>query len=572
MSLWYDKKGKEYATKGPTSWIKYYAEYLVSNLRDQMDARLTRHYDGTEGRHRAEDIDFDESATVKEMLETETSQRKAEDALIRGSLQTESQTRASEDARLAAQIASGEELTQAALDKKVDKIEGKGLSANDYTDAEKSKLSGIEAGAQVNSVTSVAGRIGAVTLSKGDVGLSNVDNTADLAKPISTATQAALNQKADTAYVDSTAAGLAQKSEVLTKTNTEAFAPTGAYQPATKKYVDDSVSAAGGGDMLKSVYDQDGDDVVDNAKALEGHNASYFAAASALDGYAQKNHSAQTTDYGIGNTAYYGHVKLCATLTQASYTPGYALAASLGKVLSDRIAVLENAKPQPPALTAVTPDGTQIGTAGWTGTGFFCTASGTKYTAGSEISAAISGFQRFCLRFADADSRAWTFWTPYLDVNGKAYPFFYSETRGLYDGLIPATTQTAEQVVSAIRWENTTPVTIRYGLLSNAVIYESEKDTQTGETTKTYVLMRDTASLINNGGAYSEKDTGILEGIYKANIDFSAIENTAILCKLMLTADTTGEGNITMISVTRMMQKMLNGSPLPIETIDNFTA
>jgi len=37
-----------------------------------------------------------------------------------------------------------------ALDGKVDKVEGKGLSTNDYTTAEKTKLAGIEAGAQVN--------------------------------------------------------------------------------------------------------------------------------------------------------------------------------------------------------------------------------------------------------------------------------------------------------------------------------------------------------------------------------------------------------------------------------------
>lgn len=46
-------------------------------------------------------------------------------------------------------------------------------------------------------VQSVAGRTGTVTLSKSDVGLSNVNNTADADKPISTAQQAALNNKAD---------------------------------------------------------------------------------------------------------------------------------------------------------------------------------------------------------------------------------------------------------------------------------------------------------------------------------------------------------------------------------------
>lgn len=44
-------------------------------------------------------------------------------------------------------------------------------------------------------VTSVAGKTGAVTLAKGDVGLGNVDNTSDANKPISNATQAALNGK-----------------------------------------------------------------------------------------------------------------------------------------------------------------------------------------------------------------------------------------------------------------------------------------------------------------------------------------------------------------------------------------
>ena len=36
------------------------------------------------------------------------------------------------------------------IDTKVDKVDGKGLSTNDYTNAEKSKLSGIASGAQVN--------------------------------------------------------------------------------------------------------------------------------------------------------------------------------------------------------------------------------------------------------------------------------------------------------------------------------------------------------------------------------------------------------------------------------------
>lgn len=57
---------------------------------------------------------------------------------------------------------------------KVDKIDGKGLSANDYTDEDKAKV-----------------------------------------------------------------ATMLEATDVLTKNNTSAFTPTGSYQPATKKYVDD---------------------------------------------------------------------------------------------------------------------------------------------------------------------------------------------------------------------------------------------------------------------------------------------------------------------------------------------
>jgi hypothetical protein len=52
--------------------------------------------------------------------------------------------------------------------------------------------------AQIKSeapVQSVAGKTGSVSLAKGDVGLGNVDNTADADKPISSATQSALNAK-----------------------------------------------------------------------------------------------------------------------------------------------------------------------------------------------------------------------------------------------------------------------------------------------------------------------------------------------------------------------------------------
>lgn len=58
--------------------------------------------------------------------------------------------------------------------------------------ADKTKLEGVEAGAQVNTVTSVARKTGAITLAKADVGLGNVDNTSDANKPVSTAQATAI--------------------------------------------------------------------------------------------------------------------------------------------------------------------------------------------------------------------------------------------------------------------------------------------------------------------------------------------------------------------------------------------
>lgn len=56
------------------------------------------------------------------------------------------------------------------LEKKVDKVDGMGLSEANFTDDEKTKLSNIEKNAQKNTVTSVNSEIGAVSLTASDVG------------------------------------------------------------------------------------------------------------------------------------------------------------------------------------------------------------------------------------------------------------------------------------------------------------------------------------------------------------------------------------------------------------------
>ena len=87
--------------------------------------------------------------------------------------------------------------TDSLLGYKEDKVSGKGLSSNDYTDTDKSKVYiSVPNTRKINSKPLTTD----ITLTKSDIGLGNVDNTSDTDKPISTATRTALNQIIDSIY------------------------------------------------------------------------------------------------------------------------------------------------------------------------------------------------------------------------------------------------------------------------------------------------------------------------------------------------------------------------------------
>lgn len=88
------------------------------------------------------------------------------------------------------------------LDGKVDKEEGKVLSSNDYTTAEKNKLAGIEAGAQVN----VATNIGQGSRTSTTIPLTSSTGTGTTL-PSATTSLAGLQSAADKAKLDGIAAG-----------------------------------------------------------------------------------------------------------------------------------------------------------------------------------------------------------------------------------------------------------------------------------------------------------------------------------------------------------------------------
>lgn len=98
------------------------------------------------------------------------------------------------------------------------------------------------------AVDSVAGKTGVVTLVKGDVGLSNVDNTSDASKPVSTAQQTALDLKAN----------LASPTFTGTPTAPTATLGTNTTQLATTAFVT-AAAGSGGGTSWTLTFAQTGD-------------------------------------------------------------------------------------------------------------------------------------------------------------------------------------------------------------------------------------------------------------------------------------------------------------------------
>lgn len=100
--------------------------------------------------------------------------------------------------------ASGEPLTlHPETDADIVKVAANGIQATDVKSALEelnNNIAGITGGGVVTGVKGDAEttyRLGQVNITKANIGLGNVDNTSDANKPISTATQTALNSKAD---------------------------------------------------------------------------------------------------------------------------------------------------------------------------------------------------------------------------------------------------------------------------------------------------------------------------------------------------------------------------------------
>lgn len=128
---------------------------LETKLQDQVDANNTE----LSNKLNKEITDRQvEASELRTGLITETSERKTADQILQHSIDdiTQKVEDNSDSAKegLAQEKAAREAADAALEDKKVDKVSGMGLSHNDYTDAEKNKLDGIQEGA--NRITKVS--------------------------------------------------------------------------------------------------------------------------------------------------------------------------------------------------------------------------------------------------------------------------------------------------------------------------------------------------------------------------------------------------------------------------------
>src|SRR5699024_2614456 len=111
-----------------------------------------------------------------------------------------------------------------------------------------------------SDVQSVNGKTGNVTLTKSDVGLSNVNNTADADKPVATQSVNGLLSKADKSKLDKATSG-ATFNTLVERDMTGSFSatritlssnPAANSHATTKAYVDAQVSSVAGGSVLSN--------------------------------------------------------------------------------------------------------------------------------------------------------------------------------------------------------------------------------------------------------------------------------------------------------------------------------
>jgi len=149
------------------------------------------------------------------------------------------------------------------------------------------------------TVDSVNGQQGTVVLTKSDVGLGNVDNTSDANKPISTATQTALDGKASTGYVDNAVAGIVNSAPAVLNTLGELAVALG-NDPNFATTIAGQIGGKANAVHTHAIADTTGLQTALDSKAPQSTTYTKTEVDTALSGKAATSHThtkAQVTDF-----------------------------------------------------------------------------------------------------------------------------------------------------------------------------------------------------------------------------------------------------------------------------------
>ena len=289
MSFWYDIKNKNYASNEKTSWLRAYVDRIAAAIRGENSAALNAHLAGTGDRHTADTIECTDGKTVQATLNADAAALAAKVDKVSGKALSTNDYTAADKAEVAKvknkvdkitgkglstnDYTAAEKTEVAKIKDKVDKVDGKGLSANDYNDTEKAEVAKVknkvdkadgkslidaniadsltydstngiinsDANLLLANTSSVAAYNGTF---RGDikVGQLGTNKWAYTISPI-TGFSTSVDVTCTSGNVVHNLSAKADTTNVLTRNNTQTFTPTGDYQPATKKYVDDAIAA-----------------------------------------------------------------------------------------------------------------------------------------------------------------------------------------------------------------------------------------------------------------------------------------------------------------------------------------
>ena len=185
-----------------------------------------------------------------------------------------------------------EKLTKNTLDTKVDKVTGKGLSTNDFTNSYKNTIDGLSTVATTGDYDDLTDK--PTIPSK----ISDLTNDSDFIEKSSTT-------------------GLVKNDGTIDTTSYSTF--DGDYDSLTNKPSIPSKT---------SELTNDGD----GTNVFVKNNDSRLS-----DSRTPTSHRASATTYGVGNASYYGHCRVINNLTKSSHTDGYALSAYQGYILKQDV-------------------------------------------------------------------------------------------------------------------------------------------------------------------------------------------------------------------------------------------